>query len=275
MQMRYKSGYFKNFLPWNLWKRFLAVPIDNALKTVAITVIICLIASVIVTFFALRLHPLQARNALNEKRINILQVAGIYNTKKSIDSMFKKIFPRVVDLRTGRYTNAVGANFNTRKAAQNSKLSRSLSKNEDTALIGRQSYYQVVYFVEKKKGIVSRVIIPVHGYGLWSMLYGFMAIAPDGNTIKSLRFYSQEETPGLGGKVNSSSWRALWHDKKIYNKAGRIAISVVKNARGNNQVDAISGATLTSTGVNNLVRFWVGKNGFGPFLKHEARRNWR
>ena len=83
-----------------------------------------------------------------------------------------------------------------------------------------------------------------------------------------MKFYSHAETPGLGGEVDNPNWRAQWKDKNLYDDNGEVAIKVVKTgASGKYQIDALSGATITSTGVNNLVRFWVGKNGFGKFLK--------
>jgi len=108
----------------------------------------------------------------------------------------------------------------------------------------------------------------VHGYGLWSTLYGFVALKPDGNEIVGLQFYQHAETPGLGGEVDNPNWRAQWPGKKLYD-GDDLKIEVVKGgASGDYQVDGLAGATLTSRGVNNLVRYWAGEDGFGPFLKH-------
>ncbi|MGB1360924.1 MAG: Na(+)-translocating NADH-quinone reductase subunit C [Alphaproteobacteria bacterium] len=255
----------------NLWTKFKEVPLDNPVKTMFITVVICLVASLFVTYPALELRPVQEMNKLNEKRINILQVAGLYEEDKTIDEMFETVEAKVVDLRTGRFTDAVDANYDEIKALKSDEFSKSLTKDEDIASIRRQSYYKVVYLV-KDAGTVSKVIIPIHGYGLWSTLYGFMAVKTDGNTITGLKFYSHGETPGLGGEVDNPAWQAQWPNKKINDASGNVAISVVKGgASGENQVDALSGATLTSVGVHNLVQFWVGKNGFKPFLEFVAQ----
>ena len=112
----------------------------------------------------------------------------------------------------------------------------------------------------------------MHGYGLWSTLYGFMAVKMDGNTIEGLRFYEHKETPGLGAEVDNPAWRKKWVGKKIKDANKNVAISVVKGgASGDYQIDALSGATLTSNGVNNLVQFWVGQNGFASFLEYVAK----
>ena len=113
------------------------------------------------------------------------------------------------------------------------------------------------------------MVLPIHGYGLWSTLYGFIALEGDLETIVGLGFYSHGETPGLGGEVDNPSWKAQWVGKKLYDSQGELAIQVVKGkaAPGDvNSVDGLSGATLTSRGVSNLVNFWLGDDAFGTFL---------
>ncbi len=255
----------------SLWACFKAVPLDNPVKTMFITIVICFIASLAVTFFALELRPIQNLNKLNEKRINILQVSGLYEEGKTIDEMFERVEARVVDLRSGRFTTDVDVNYDDVKALKSPELSMALSKKQDIASIRRQSYYKVVYLIKDTEGKISKVVLPIHGYGLWSTLYGFMAVSTDGNTIKSLKFYAHGETPGLGGEVDNPAWLVKWPNKKIKDMNGNVAISVVKGgASGDYQVDALSGATLTSAGVQNLVQFWSGKNGFAPFLTFVA-----
>ena len=250
------------------WARFKKAPIDNPVKTMIITVLICFVASLFVTFSAIKLRPIQKTNTLNDKRKNILQVAGIYEEGKTIDEMFKNVEARVVDIRTGEYTTSVNSDYNEITGAKDPETSRALTKQEDTAAIRRQSFYKVIYLVKDSSGEFNKIILPIHGYGLWSTLYGFVAIGTDANTIYALKFYSHAETPGLGGEVDNPNWRAQWQGKNLFDDNGKVAIEVVKTgASGKYQIDALSGATITSTGVNNLVRFWVGKNGFGKFLK--------
>ena len=118
------------------------------------------------------------------------------------------------------------------------------------------------------------MILPVHGYGLWSTMYAFLALDADLNTIQSLVYYEQGETPGLGGEVQNAQWKAKWHGKKLFDEQGNIAISVTKNpavASTEYGVDALSGATLTSNGVQHSLTFWLGKEGFASFI--EKARN--
>jgi Na+-transporting NADH:ubiquinone oxidoreductase subunit C len=147
-----------------------------------------------------------------------------------------------------------------------------LSGAEDVASINRRARYSVAYLLEQD-GEVERIVLPVHGYGLWSTLYGFIALEGDGNTVAGITFYEHTETAGLGGEVDNPAWKALWMGKKIYAN-DQVAFEVVKgnvdptSAKGQYQVDALSGATLTSRGVQNMVSYWMGNNGFGTILKN-------
>ncbi|HEY5646762.1 MAG TPA: FMN-binding protein, partial [Pseudomonadales bacterium] len=87
-----------------------------------------------------------------------------------------------------------------------------------------------------------------------------------------LGFYFHKETPGLGGEVDNPDWKSLWEGVHAFDEGGEPAVRLVKtrspegSAAASHEVDALSGATLTTRGVQNLVRFWTGDMGFGPFL---------
>jgi Na+-transporting NADH:ubiquinone oxidoreductase subunit C len=115
----------------------------------------------------------------------------------------------------------------------------------------------------------TKVIIPVHGNGLWSMMYAFVAVETDGNTVSGITYYEQGETPGLGGEVENPTWRAQFVGKKLFDENHKPAIKVVKGGApqgSEHGVDGLSGATLTSVGVQHTFDFWLGDMGFGPFL---------
>ncbi|MEL6311052.1 MAG: NADH:ubiquinone reductase (Na(+)-transporting) subunit C, partial [Pseudomonadota bacterium] len=120
-------------------------------------------------------------------------------------------------------------------------------------------------------GAIDKVILPIHGYGLWSTLYGFIALEENGNDIYALQFYEHAETPGLGAEVDNPRWKALWHGKRLVDDEGELQINVSKKptAAGEDyHVDALSGATLTTVGVHNLVNFWMGEAGYRGFLEN-------
>lgn len=249
--------------------RFLAASPDSVGKTVFIAVAVCLVASMIVSTAAVSLRPVQETNKKRDKQLNVLQVAGLYEPGQDVAEAFKAFEPRVLDLETGQFTDQFdAASFDDLAAAQDPELSRALEN--DPAGIGRQSRYKTVYLLREEDGDLDKVILPIHGYGLWSTLYGFIAVEENGNDIFGLQFYQHGETPGLGAEVDNPRWKALWHGKKLRDEDGDLEITVSKTvpaAGPEHHIDALAGATLTSVGVDNLVRFWMGEEGYGPFLK--------
>ncbi|WP_136679179.1 Na(+)-translocating NADH-quinone reductase subunit C [Neptunomonas sp. XY-337] len=246
---------------------------DTIGKTITVTVLLCVICSVVVSAAAVLLKPQQEANKLLDKRTNILAAAGLLDPSKSVDESFEQITTKVVDLETGKYTDVVDPQtYDARKAAKDPQLSEALPRDKDIASIKRQANYQTIYLVEKE-GKIEKVILPVHGYGLWSTLYGFLALEGDLNTVVGLGFYSHAETPGLGGEVDNPIWKAQWPGKKVYDEGSTAPVlGLVKgkvdpsSPNAEHQIDGLAGATLTSNGVTRLIEFWMGENGYAPFL---------
>ena len=252
---------------------------DSIQKTLLVAILLCLFCSIIVAGAAGSLKPLQVANKQLDKNKNILAAAGLLVEGKSVEEQFKQITTRIVNLETSTYATdaelaeikAAGFDplaFDQKKSAKDPALSEKLDPAKDIASIRRLEKFAAIYTVEKD-GVVETMVLPIHGYGLWSTLYGFVALEGDLETIVGLGFYSHAETPGLGGEVDNPSWKAQWVGKKLYDAKGELAIQVVKGkaAPGDvNSVDGLSGATLTSRGVSNLVNFWLGSDAFGKFL---------
>ncbi|MCV6603873.1 MAG: Na(+)-translocating NADH-quinone reductase subunit C [Porticoccaceae bacterium] len=244
---------------------------DTVKHTILVALILCLVCSVVVSGAAVGLRDMQQANKELDKKGNILKAAGLYEEGVSIDQQFESVTAKVVDLSTGRFTDAVdAASYDQRKASKDPAMSDKLTGEQDIAKIGRKEKYATVYMVEGANGI-EKLILPIKGYALWSTLYGFVALESDFNTVAGLGFYEHKETPGLGGEIDNPSWKALWVGKQVYN-GNQAAISVIKGAVDNSkpeavyQVDGLSGATQTSKGVHNLMQFWMGDEGFAPFL---------
>jgi Na+-transporting NADH:ubiquinone oxidoreductase subunit C len=255
--------------------KLLSLPNDNPQKTLFIAVLLCLVCSVLVSTAAVSLKPYQLINQKNDIRKNILAVSGIDYSNGNVDELFNQFEIKLVDLNTGNYaeTDIDAANYDQKKASGDPAMSIKLSGEQDIASIGRRANLATVYLL-KENGQLKQVVLPVHGYGLWSTLYGFISLESDFNTVKGLRFYAHAETPGLGGEVDNPKWRSLWSGKKVFHDNGEVGIQVVRGFVGADtadaeyKVDGLSGATLTSNGVTNLVQFWMGENGFGPYLKN-------
>lgn len=268
--------------------KILALGNDSLEKTIAIALSLCLVCAVFVSFAAVALKPLQINNKELDMKKNILDVAGLLEAGSDIDAAFaEKIEPKIVDLESGEYIDSINAaEYDQRKAAKDPAQSVAIPKDKDIAHIRIKAKYAKVFLVKENGGIKS-IILPINGYGLWSTLYGFLSLDPDGQTVQSINFYDQAETPGLGGEVVNPNWRALWKGKKVYAETdqpslekgliaeadvGEPALTLIKGTVDSSkpgsqyQVDGLAGATLTSTGVSNLIRYWMSKEGFAPYL---------
>jgi len=254
-------------------ERVLALGNDSLEKTIAVALVLCLVCAVFVSLSAVALKPLQIYNKALDMKKNILDVAGLLEEDTNIAQAFEtQIEAKIVDLKTGDYDDSINVvTFDQRKAAKDPQKNMAIPRKADIASIKVKSKKAKVYLV-KKDGQISSIILPVHGYGLWSTMYGFLALDADGQTVQSINFYDQAETPGLGGEVVNPAWRALWKGKQLYNAESipvlRLVKGVVDVSRpgAEHQVDGLAGATLTSNGVSNLIRYWMGNEGFAPYL---------
>ena len=256
---------------------------------------VCLFCSVVVSLSAVGLKDMQDRNKKLDKQKKVLTVAGLIKNGESplpaeIESLFaKRIKAVIVDLKTGKIDKEAtkeAEKYDQQKAKKDPTLSKSAPKN--LAGVQRIPNKAVVYQVSKNEmgedgsGFeLTQYIFPVEGKGLWSTLYGFVAMAPDCNQIKGLTFYAHLETPGLGGEVDNPKWKAKWPGKLAFGELGsdpkgwdKVKIAVLKSGGDGkpHAVDGLSGATITSNGVTYLLRFWLGGNGFGPYIQNVAVR---
>ena len=252
----------------NLFTKFKNMPLDGIVKTVIVATALCFVCSMVVSFAAVNLKSIQEINKAIDKQKNILQVAGVYHEGIDVNKTFSSFQPLVVDLNSGKFTDKFDPSiFDDKKAAQDPLLSVSLEN--DPASIGRRTNYATIYLLKKDDGSLDKVILPIHGYGLWSTLYGFIALEDNLNDIFGLQFYQHAETPGLGAEVDNPKWKAQWKGKKLNNENGELMIQVAKTQKyKDHHIDALAGATLTSNGVDNLVKFWMGKDGFQKFLNN-------
>ena len=252
----------------NIFTKFKNMPVDGIVKTVIVATALCFVCSMVVSFAAVNLKSIQEVNKAIDKQKNILQVAGVYHEGIDVNKTFSSFQPLVVDLNNGKFTDKFDPFiFDDKKAAQDPLLSVSLEN--DPASIGRRTNYATIYLLKKDDGSLDKVILPIHGYGLWSTLYGFIALEDNLNDIFGLQFYQHAETPGLGAEVDNPKWKAQWKGKKLNNENGELMIQVAKTQKyKDHHIDALAGATLTSNGVDNLVKFWMGKNGFKKFLNN-------
>lgn len=255
---------------------------DSMKNILVVSLLVCLVCSIVVSSAALLLKPQRLLNKDLDRNRNILAAAGLYVADAAgdpdIDALFGRFDIRLVDLQDKRVLSSQEAaelgmepgSYDQRKASKDPSLSRALATGEDLASISRRARYSVVYILKQGEEI-ERIVLPVHGYGLWSTLYGFIALERDMNRVSGITFHEHGETAGLGGEVDNPAWKAGWKGKEIY-AGGAVALKVVKgkvdpaSSGAKHRVDGLSGATITSRGVENLVAYWLGDDGFGPIL---------
>ncbi|MEJ2534656.1 MAG: Na(+)-translocating NADH-quinone reductase subunit C [Gammaproteobacteria bacterium] len=254
--------------------RILKLPNDDIRKIVFVALALCLVCSTVVSVAAVYLRPLQEANAALDQKKNILRAAGLLRPGIDVRETFaERIETRIVDLETGEFTDSVDPEgYNQRTASRDPELSAAVPRSLDVASIGRRARYAPVYLVFEGDTL-QQIILPVHGYGLWSTMYGYLSLESDLNTVAGITFYDHGETPGLGGEIESTAWQARWVGKRIYGEDGSVRLRVIKGAvtpsdpEAEYKIDGISGSTLTGNGVSNTLEYWLGANGFGPFLQ--------
>ncbi|MHC2068109.1 Na(+)-translocating NADH-quinone reductase subunit C [Bremerella sp. T1] len=253
---------------------------DSVGGTILVAAVLCVVCSVIVSVAAVGLRSFKEKNALLDKQRSVLAAAGLLDPKdsgKQVTEKFNNVEKQIVNLETGEVATPEElkeagildpATYDPKTARDNPNLNRAV---EDFPGFQTTEKYTNVYLI-KKDGKLETLVLPIYGKGLWSTMEGFLALESDLVTAKGITFYSHGETPGLGGEVDNPTWKAQWPGKKLRDEQGDVLIEVKKaggaSADSQSQVDGLSGATITTNGVNNFVRFWLSNEGFGTYLEH-------
>ena len=231
-----------------------------------IPLVACIVCAIIVSVTAVSVRPEQNLNVENEKKVKILAAAGIKTDK--VDEEFSKIKTVFVDFETDKLVTIDSA-YDHIKAASNPDLSTLIPKADDIAVLKRRENIGTIYIWIDEKNAIEKLVLPIRGYGLWGTLYGYLSLDSDLNTVRGIEYYDHKETPGLGGEVDNPNWKSDWYGKRIYNDDGSVGLYVTKGASSTDyEIDGISGATLTTNGVSNMIKYWLGDNGYGPIIKN-------
>lgn len=263
---------------WLAMADALALRVNGTRYTILFATAVCVVCALLISVAAVTLQPRQQASARLYMEKNVLVAADLVQPGESVsraevERFFQRdIKIRLVDFATGELVpeGKVDARAYDQRAARNDPAT-SRTAPANTAGIRRMPHLGVVYFVMKGDQ-VDQLVLAVEGLGMWGTMYGFMALAPDGSTIRGLTFYDQRETPGLGGEVANPGWLALWRGRKAFDANWDVGIEVIKGQAGPPQtapmqVDGLSGSTITSKAVTYLLRFWLGDAGYGKFLK--------
>jgi len=253
---------------------------ESITKTIGVVVAICFVAAIFVSSAAVGLKPIQEENKKVDLLKNILIAGDLYesNVTNVTETFNTKVDGEIIDLETGlvlpesNYDDILNLEeFDIKTVAGSAKHGKDINPEKDIASIARMPKQVAVYKVKAGKEI-DKYILPIYGKGLWSTMYGFIALDKDLHTIKGFTFYDHGETPGLGGEVDNPKWKGQWIGKQAFDENWNLKIEVLKGLvdpssdKAKYQIDGLSGSTITTRGVSNLVRFWLGEEGYGPFI---------
>lgn len=240
--------------------------------------VVCLVCSIFVAGAAVLLKDRQESNKVLDRQKKVLTVAGLLAEDAQVSASEAQrlyqahIRARVIDLATGDVDAKIDPVTFDMAAILGSDATSYSATGEEIGTTGLTRLPKKALVFEVVFGdAVEMVVLPIQGKGLWSTLYGYLAIDSNGNTIRGITFYAHGETPGLGGEVDNPNWKAVWSGRKAYNEKGEAAIEVIKGkaagaAVAPHKVDGLAGSTITSKGVTRFTRFWLGPKGYGPFL---------
>ena len=251
---------------------------ESPLKAIIVVTATALVCSVLVTVAAVTLQPIQRVHQNLERNRHIVRISGLMDPAEELSdweiiATFQDLDARLVDLDQGVFDETFNPDtFDIRKAAGDPEFSVTIPADQDVAGLKRRSRLMTVYLVRDGDAL-QRIILPVYGQGMWSTIYGFLALESDLNTIADMTFYEQEETAGIGDQILRPDWLARWRGKRLYDEQGVVRFRIADGSVDPGspdaayQVDALTGATATTDGVTNLMRYWLGPHGFANFLE--------
>ena len=252
---------------------------DSTLYTLIVATVLCLFCSVVVATAANLLRPGIERNEELKRQRNVLVAAGLFDPQTDDKSIVPELYAErvagvIVDLAEGTLDTTLDfASYDPTEAAKADDTSTPTEGN--LMGISRRENAAFAYLVraEDDPNEIAQIVMPVYGKGLWSTLMGYLALESDVRTIAGLTFYKHAETPGLGGEIDNPRWKSDWKGKLAYTDDGQPNVEIVKGGYDRDdpsasyQIDGLSGATITSNGVESLVNYWLSDAGFGPFLE--------
>jgi len=244
---------------------------ENLGRTLSVATGVALGCALMVSTAVYFLRPMQLAYADLERNRIIVEAAGLAPagsdlSDRAVVALFVDLQVRIVDLETDQFTDVVDQQlYDQRAASSDPELSVAIPDQLDLARLGRRARYVPVYLLMAGARI-DRMVLPVHGQGMWSAIYGYLTLESDLNTIAGIRIYEHGETAGIGDRIQDPAWQAEWVGTRLYDDAGELRFQVQRNAAPPFGVDSISGASVTTDAVGDLVRYWLGEHGYAPLL---------
>jgi Na+-transporting NADH:ubiquinone oxidoreductase subunit C len=207
--------------------------IFSAIMVIAVAALLSLAATL--------LQPAQERNLEIEKKKNMLESINVQVTWENTEELYDKYIKESFVLNSkGEPVEGVDA-FTV------------VLKNEQKKPLEEQS---LPVFKAKPDDGEEVTIFPVEGKGLWGPVYGYVSLKSDMNTIYGTNFDHKGETPGLGAEINTTAFESQFLGKKLYDNDNFVSVQVLKGGAPEGDihgVDAISGGTITSKGLQKMI----------------------
>ena len=215
----------------------------NVYTFIYASVMVVVVAAVL-AFTALSLKPRQTKNIEVDKKMQILQSAHIKSSAENAEKLYDKYITKAFVVNSAGETISEDA-----KAAFAIDLEKEILKQVE------EQELPVYEFRADTDDV--KYIIPVQGKGLWGAIWGYVSLNEDKNTIYGVYFSHKGETSGLGSKIETPQFQEQFYEKKIFQNDVFTSIAVLKKGtkiQGQDAVDAISGGTITSKGVEDMLK---------------------
>lgn len=248
-------------------------------RTLVVTLILTTICAFLVTSAATLLKPRQQAWLAVEQNRSIIAAAGLAADARALTpgevvALFGNLDAQLIELETGTPSRAADPiTFRFFDATAEEADAYRIPPALDAAQLGVRPKTAPVYLLRDGTAL-KRVILPVYGAGMWSTISAYIALEGDLNTIASLYFYRHGETPGIGDQIEGAEWRRHWTGKEVRDDAGVVKLELKQESATKqaaiHQIDGISGATVTTSAVVSMMQYWLGDDGYGPYLNRLA-----
>jgi Na+-transporting NADH:ubiquinone oxidoreductase subunit C len=209
--------------------------------------VMVIVVAIFLALAATLLQPRQQKNLEIEKKKSMLESIGIASTPQTTEALYDKYITESFVLNSkGEEVKGVNAfdidlRLEQKKPLEEQNLPVFRAKPDDGEKV---------------------IIIPLEGKGLWGPIWGYISLRSDMNTIYGVTFDHKGETPGLGAEINTTAFEHMFLGKKIFEEGKFVSIGVLKGGAPANDphaVDAISGGTITSKGLEKMLLEGLGK----------------
>ena len=252
----------------------------NSYTIIYATLLVIVVAAVL-AFVSMGLKSKQQTNIDVEKQLNMLGAAGLAQDAKNapdknvyVQEQFKKYFTAglVVNAK-GEITDSASTDLAKCKAFKISpaeqyeimkKIAASGNSSEQEKL---KSKLELPVFVCHSEKGETLYVFACYGPGLWGPIWGFISLQDDFRTVGGALYDHKSETPGLGAEITSAKFENQFKGKEIFTGNNFSSIKVVKGGAKDKEhdVDALSGATITSTSLQNMLAGWL--NWYLPYIQ--------